>query len=313
MQVVIAEDDPVTRFGLDTVLREWGYQTVIVNDGQAALAALRAPQAPMLAVIDWLMPKLNGIDVCRQLRAEEENRYTYLIILTSKNDSIDVVSALHAGADDFVTKPFDLAELKERLGAGLRIVELQEKLRDLASHDALTGLLNRRLIGEMLQHEVERTQRDGKPIAVMMIDLDHFKRVNDSHGHQAGDEVLREAARRIKSVLRTVDFIGRYGGEEFLAVLPGCNPDFALEVAERMRATIASHPVFAMNISLNVTASIGVAVVIPDNQISAEELLREADVALYRAKATGRNRVAMLDFNGNSAAANAEDAVQPHP
>lgn len=291
MQILIAEDDPVTRRGLDAVLTEWGYETVLVNDGKAALAALRKPDGPLLAIVDWLMPKMDGVEVCRHLRSEDSTRYIYLIVLTAKSKTVDVVSALDAGADDFVGKPFDLAELRVRIRAGVRIVELQEKLRDLASHDALTGLLNRRMICDTLRLERERAVREGSPLAVMMIDLDHFKQVNDEHGHLVGDDVLSESAARIKGVLRNVDFVGRYGGEEFLAVLPRCEPDFALEVAERMRAAVSSKPIASADQFLHVTASIGLAIVASSNRLPAESLLHEADLALYRAKEAGRNQV----------------------
>lgn len=292
MQILIAEDDPVTRRGMDAVLSEWGYETVLVNDGVAALAALRKPDGPLLAIVDWLMPKMDGVEVCRQLRGDDgNNRYVYLIVLTAKSKTADAVSALDAGADDFVGKPFDLAELRVRIRAGVRIVQLQEKLRDLASHDALTGLLNRRMICETLVLELARANRDGTPLAVMMIDLDHFKQVNDEHGHLAGDEVLCEAAARIKSVLRNVDFVGRYGGEEFLAVLPRCEPNFALEVAERMRAAVSARPIAASETTLGVTTSIGLAIVAARCKLPAEALLHAADQALYRAKDAGRNQV----------------------
>jgi len=306
MQILIAEDDPVTRRGLDAVLSEWGYETVLVNDGMAALAALRKPDGPLLAIVDWLMPKMDGVEVCRQLRSDDGNRYIYLIVLTAKSKTADVVSALDAGADDFVGKPFDLAELRVRIRAGVRIVQLQEKLRDLASHDALTGLLNRRMICETLALEMARARRNDTPLAVMMIDLDHFKRVNDEHGHLVGDEVLCESAARIKSVLRNVDFVGRYGGEEFLAVLPRCEPDFALEVAERMRAAVSARPISAPEAALGVTTSIGLAIVAGNCKLSAESLLHEADLALYRAKEAGRNQVNACRVDDRAASRNGD-------
>jgi diguanylate cyclase (GGDEF)-like protein len=196
-----------------------------------------------LAILDWMMPGLDGVEVCRKVRQAGGAPYVYLIMLTGRAERRDVVQGMGAGADDYLSKPFDEQELRVRLRAGRRIVDLQEALRTLATRDALTGTWNRRAILEILRRELARGAREGTPVGVVLADLDHFKRVNDTLGHLTGDAVLSEAARRIGAALRPYDALGRYGGEEFLIVLPGCDPEGASQVAERVRGRVAEAPV----------------------------------------------------------------------
>jgi diguanylate cyclase (GGDEF)-like protein len=289
MNILIAEDEVDLSHLLEVQVRLWGYQPVVVHDGLAALAALRAEDAPRLALLDWLMPGLDGVEVCRRLRGEPDGPYPYLILLTGQGGRQPMLDGLDAGADEFLAKPVDSAELKARLSAGRRIVALQEQLRRQASRDALTGLFNRAAVLAILERERVRAYREGRPLGVLLADVDHFKRVNDSRGHLAGDEVLRQAAQRMQSVLRPYDAVGRYGGEEFLAVLPGCDARATQSLAERLRACIEAAPMALDDGPLRVTMSLGATAWDGTEPAEASELLRAADEALYRAKAAGRN------------------------
>jgi diguanylate cyclase (GGDEF)-like protein len=227
--------------------------------------------------------------VCRTVRARE-TPYVYIIFLTSRDRREDMMAALDAGADDFLTKPLDVVELRARLRSGERVIGLQEQLLYQATHDHLTSLWNRRMIREHLERELHRAAREHRPLSVALADIDHFKQVNDVHGHAAGDEVLRETVIRMRGVMRDYDAIGRYGGEEFLMVLPGCEGSAATQLADRTRKAVAMSPIHVNGASLPATISIGVAWS-SDGQTDADALIQRADAALYRAKASGRNCV----------------------
>jgi len=290
VRVLIAEDEPVARVRLIRVLESWGYQVSVAEDGDEAWRLLQLPDAPSLAIVDWMMPGLDGTEICRRVKADPEGRQPYVIMLTANKATADIVTAMDAGADDFVAKPFEFEELRVRLRAGQRIVSLQLELRRKASHDHVTGIFNRGVVLEMLRRERARAARQHSPVAVAVLDLDRFKRVNDVFGHQAGDIVLHEAARRISASLRRIDIVGRYGGEEFLLVMPGCGSDAAVMIAERVRFAIAATPMLASDRTIPVTASIGVATMAETSQ-NDQQLIAEADSAMYEAKRRGRNRV----------------------
>jgi diguanylate cyclase (GGDEF)-like protein len=305
--VLIADDDPVSRRLLQVSLGNAGYRVVMAADGAEALRILNEQDCPRLAVLDWMMPALDGVEVCRAVRASAREPYLYIILLTAKGHQTEIIEGLEAGADDYITKPFDLQELKARLRSGKRILELQEQLvtareqlRIQATHDSLTGLFNRMAILEALDREVTRSNRENTPLAVIMADLDHFKDVNDTHGHQAGDAVLQETARRMLVSLRAYDFVGRYGGEEFLMVVPGSDLAVAAELAERLRQGVSAQPVCVAGAMISTTLSLGLAV--STGQFNrSEQLLHQADEALYAAKAAGRNRVAIASRQDQSA------------
>lgn len=298
MKVLAAEDNPVFQSLLSSMLTKWGYLPVMARDGNEAWKALDHPDGPRLAILDWMMPGLNGVDVCRAVRAAAREPYVYILLLTARSDSEDLVEGMEAGADDYLTKPFQAHELRVRLRAGRRILELQEQLlaarealREQATHDGLTGLLNRVSVLDVLTRELSRATRAGQPLSLLMVDLDRFKLVNDTHGHLAGDAVLRAAAERMKSTVRNYDTVGRYGGEEFLVVLPGCDGASACAQAERIREAVAATQPSDGFPRLRVTCSIGVASRLLPAAEDANVLLREADLALYQAKDGGRNRV----------------------
>jgi two-component system cell cycle response regulator len=296
VKVLVAEDEPVSRHRLLTALRKWGYTVTEAIDGAEALRALHAGDGPRLAILDRLMPQVDGLEVCREIRKTAREPYVYLILLTSRGGQQEIIDGFEAGADDYMTKPFDVQELKARVRTGARIVELQEELiaareqlRAEAMHDSLTGLFNRAAFFEIFDKEAARSRRDGTPLALIMADLDHFKETNDRYGHIAGDAVLRETARRLRVSLRASDVIGRYGGEEFVIVAPNCGLTDAVALAERFRACVSAQSVEVSNADISITMSFGVAGTAgPDG---FQELLRTADEALYRAKHSGRNRV----------------------
>jgi two-component system, cell cycle response regulator len=302
VKVLIADDDQVSRRLLEATLRRWGHEVVSANDGQEAWEVLQADDAPKLAILDWMMPHLDGTTVCRLVRQKGGPSYTYLVLATSRDGKKDLLEGLEAGADDYLTKPIDLNELRACLRVGQRILDWQEQLmsarealREQATKDHLTGLWNRRSILEMLDREVARSQRDGLPLGLIVADLDFFKRVNDTHGHQAGDVVLRETARRMQAAIRPYDTIGRYGGEEFLVVLPNCDAAKALQIAERLHRCVGEKPIDLPEAPVAATLSVGVTAANPSAKVKSDALLKVADDALYQAKRAGRNRVLLTD------------------
>ena len=291
MKILIADDDPTSVLFLEDMLTEWGYEVSVAADGPAAARILAAPDGPLLAILDWMMPGMDGIDVCRSIRDTVRERYIYMIMLTSRTETEYIVAAMNAGADDYIGKPFNPEEMQVRVRAGRRIAELEEELRYRATRDALTNIYNRGAIIDVLQKEVARQGRSQHAVSVIFCDLDHFKQVNDTLGHLAGDDVLREVTRRMAAVMRPYDSFGRYGGEEMLCVLPNCELAGALEVAERMRAAVAATAVETEAGAVQITVSIGVATMSREEAGSLGQLLQRADSALYRAKENGRNCV----------------------
>ncbi len=297
---LIAEDDPIFRRILESWFKKWDYQVTAVENGLAAWEVLQKADAPQLAILDWMMPGMDGVELCRKIRGRNHGPYRYVLLLTAKDDKQDVVAGLEAGADDYLTKPFDVDELRARVRAGKRILDLQaalihakDELQFAAAHDPLTGLWNRGAILELLMREVSRRQRTADSLGVIMADIDYFKKINDTHGHLVGDSVLQEVTRRLALGVRPYDAVGRYGGEEFLIVFPGCNASNLVVGAERLRHCIADRPIETSVGPLPVTLSLGLASVEQGEKetLDCEAFLRNADEALYAAKARGRNRV----------------------
>lgn len=302
LRVLVAEDDRVSRAILKLNLEKWGYEVVVCTDGLQAWSELQKPDAPRMAILDWMMPGMDGIQVCRAVREQSAQPYVYILLLTAKSLKEDLLAGLNAGADDYLTKPMDPQELELRLRAGRRILDLQselisarEGLQIQATQDSLTGLLNRRAVLETLQSELVRALRQNFPLGVILADLDYFKSINDTHGHAAGDAVLCEAASRMVSALRPYDRLGRYGGEEFLIVAPGCGPDDVIGVGERLRLALLKEPVQTRSGTIELSASFGVISSTQLDHMDAETLIQAADEALYQAKASGRNCVRVAD------------------
>jgi len=291
LRILIADDEAGTRLILETLLKKQHYEVVVARDGTEAWAVLERDDTPTLAIIDWMMPGMDGPEICRKIRQTGGTRYVYIIILTAKEQQRDLVIGLDAGADDYLRKPFHPEELRARLRAGERILKLQSDLRAQATRDHLTGALNRGTILEILQRELAHSARKKESIAIIMADLDNFKQVNDTHGHLIGDAVLKEAAGRLSAPLRSYDALGRYGGEEFLCVLPGCGRDSAQAIAERMCDAVAAAPVRTSAGDIRINVSLGFALADSAARMKADGLISAADDALYRAKRDGRNRV----------------------
>ena len=293
MEVLIADDDALSRRILQDVLVTWGYQVKVTKNGHEAWEALQREDTPSLAILDWMMPGLDGVEICKLLRQQAKDRYTYIILLTSRYRPEDIVQGLEAGADDYIIKPFNPEELKYRLKIGQRIIDLEERILGLARIDYLTGLLNRRAFMERLEAEISRSKREKTSLGIIIIDLGFFKRVNDSYGHLAGDRVLQSVARCLQQSCRKYDFAGRYGGEEFILGFPGVTKEGIQDIAFRIRKSISQCKTICTGQQepITVTASLGVACM--EDHFDADQLISAADDALYQAKREGRDKVVM--------------------
>ncbi len=299
-RVLIADDDAMSRRVLQSQLQRWGYKVAAVDNGTQAWAALQKDDAPRMAILDWVMPGMDGLELCRRIRSLDRSNYFYLLLLTAKDSKQDIVAGLDAGADDYLTKPFHADELRARVRVGKRILELQEALIQAhetlkfeSAHDRLTGIWSRAASVDLLERETRRSLRSGRPLGVIMADVDHFKEVNDTYGHLVGDRVLCEVARRLARSVRAYDYVGRYGGEEFLLVLTECTPSDLAVTAERIRLAIAEEYIPTEAGPVRATISLGLAALQTERlgTLNVEKLLRAADAALYRAKRNGRNRI----------------------
>jgi len=300
MTVLVADDDVLAAKVLEKTLKKWGYDVVRAKNGEEAWDQIEKKNL-RLAILDWMMPKMDGVQLCRKVRRKKGTTYTYIILLTARDYFEDIIRGLSAGADDYMTKPFNLLELKARLQTGLRILELEDKLlesrrelKEMAAHDSLTGLWNRSSILEFLEDELEKTRRERGAISVIMIDVDHFKRINDTFGHAVGDQVLNQIANCLKTNIRRYNKIGRYGGDEMVVVLPDCQRDHLDKIAERLRASVSRRRFKTDSGTLKVTISCGGASSDCFSHPALRQLLQASDRALYEAKAKGRNIVVMF-------------------
>ena len=305
MKVLVINDDINSRSFIKTLLLRWGYDVLVVEDGKQALSLLKEKDSPCLILLDRKIEGLDSLELCRRIRELADYPYHYIILLTWNSNKKELIAGLEAGADDYIIKPFSAEILEVRLHVGTRILALQQSLwealdmhRYHAQHDSLTEILNRKEILNILDKELKRAQRHKTNLAVMMGDLDHFKRVNDTYGHVVGDAVLVEVASRLKNNIRLYDSVGRYGGEEFLLVLPGCNKTDGLLIAKRILESISSKPVMYNGIPIKVTISLGLAVYSGFDSMTSTQIIQAADNALYKAKQNGRNRVEYADERG---------------
>ena len=301
MRIIIAEDDLTSRLMLSGMVGKWGYDVTAVENGRDALATLEQSADPCIAVLDWEMPHVDGVEVVRRLRQTTADPPRYLILLTSRDSKGDVAEGLNAGADDYLAKPYNNDELRARIRVGQRVVQLQTALAErvcelqqmnavisnMANEDELTGLANRRLFNEMFTRDLAAAKRHEHPLSLVMADLDRFKQVNDTFGHDAGDRVLRTFAGLLKRATRKEDLAARWGGEEFVVLLPETSPTGAAQFAERMRTEFEDS--LHDGLDWRFTASFGVAGLNPND--CGEDLLHRADTALLRAKQSGRNCV----------------------
>jgi two-component system chemotaxis response regulator CheY len=301
MKILVVDDEPVTRRILENLLNKWGYETVSAVHGADAWELIQKPPHPNLVLSDWMMPNLDGVELCKRIRRIDQTGYNYIyfILLTTKTDKRDLITGLESGADDFIVKPFDQEELRSRVKIGERIVNLEQKIITLANTDYLTGVMNRRAFMDRFESEANRCIRNGRSLSIILMDIDHFKSVNDCHGHQTGDRVLKRFAAVISGYSRTYDIVGRYGGEEFIVCLPETDLDAAVNIAERMRENVEALDVGSADNPrevFKVTASFGVVTGMLKKIHEAESLINRADAALYRAKENGRNRVEKSDW-----------------
>lgn len=295
-RILIADDDMTSRAVLAAVLRKIGYDPVEVEDGDSALLVMTEEDSPSIAVLDWVMPGMNGLDVVKTVREVKGELPPYIIMLTSRGEKSNVVLGLDGGANDYVSKPFDTEELRARIEVGRRMIDMhqalvqsKEALEYQASHDSLTGLLNRGATIKRLTEELSLDQTRSGDLVVAMLDIDHFKHVNDTYGHQTGDDVLVELGRRLDRSCSGRGVVGRMGGEEFLGILRFTPPDEAVSFMDQLRGSIESSPMDTRSGPVPVTVSAGASVAMEGQ--SLDRLLGLADSALYKAKNLGRNRV----------------------
>ncbi|MHB8880108.1 MAG: diguanylate cyclase [Thermodesulfovibrionales bacterium] len=300
-RVLLVEDDPIQARETEAILQQTGYEVIWAQDGINAIKLVKSSK-PDIILLDLILPGLDGYEVCRWLKLDESAKSIPVIMLTVKKDLSDKISGLHIGADDYLPKPYNELELNARIYASLRTKSLQDELRQknkqleelldkvnyMAITDALTGLYNRRKFQDTLSGEFERAKRYKTPFSLIMLDIDLFKRINDNYGHSAGDAVLKEVSALITKSVREIDTASRFGGEEFMIILPNTDVPSAMVVAERMRESIAAFNF--PEIAGRITASLGIAGMPDENVRNEDKLIRCADIALYRAKQNGRNR-----------------------
>jgi len=298
LQILIADDNPLDLSILQLSLEKWDYEIVSCDNGSDALDILTGENPPSIAILDWMMPGKTGPEICEAIRKQNSEMYTFILLLTSKDEKEDLLKGMESGADDYIAKPVDMHELQVCLRAGRRIIELQEKLlaaqeelRIQATRDFLTGIWNRAALMNKAHEEFNRAEREQSTTTVLMCDIDKFKSINDNFGHQAGDDVLKQIAARMTECLRPYDILGRYGGEEFTLILPNTDQDGGLVVAQRVCDAIAESPLEIDAETLPCSISIGLFSEIPSDAITVEKMIAVADEALYIAKLNGRNRV----------------------
>ncbi len=299
VKILVVEDDLFARTILSDALDKFGYDVSQAGNGVEALELCKT-QLFHIIITDWVMPEMDGIELCRALRAMPSEQYQFILLLTSLDKKDQLITGLDAGADEYLVKPFHEVELAARLKAAQRILDLESSLKSLAQHDQLTGAYNRGYLDKHLAKEIQRSWRYNHPLSVVMCDIDHFKLVNDTHGHQAGDQVLKDFVSQVsRSIRNENDWVARYGGEEFVLVLPETPPAGCVIVAERIRKLIESTSVPVTGGSVSVTVSFG-ALTIENTSVMEEMsmavILSKADECLYRAKETGRNRVVAVQF-----------------
>lgn len=299
MKILVIENSPITLQLIERNLHSWGYDVISYSSEEECQSIILSEDCPRVALLDWSTQEVDGLELCRMIRGRNKDSYIYTILLSSKNKPEDLVKGLDAGADDYITKPFNTHELQVRIRTGERIIQLQndlletrELLQQAAITDTLTGLFNRRALYQHVQQELIRSRRSESPFGLIMIDIDHFKLINDSYGHIVGDHVLKEASLRIQNSIREYDVAGRYGGEEFLVQTPDCNKSSTLRIAERIRLCFEQSPFLVSEHSIPVTVSAGYMCVNGKAfDYDIEQLIHHIDKALYKAKGNGRNRI----------------------
>ncbi|MCB4204407.1 diguanylate cyclase [Deferribacterales bacterium Es71-Z0220] len=291
LEILIADDDKDAQNLLGLYINKLGFKVHYASNGIDALNKINELNIS-IALLDWMMPGMSGIEITQKIRESKIDRYVYIIMVTGKSEKDDTIEALHNGVDDYIVKPFTFQELKVRIFAAERIIKLENKLKNAYNklynesiHDVLTGVLNRKALME----KIEDYNNKNKSLGIIMIDIDNFKVINDTYGHLVGDQILKEFSAIISNTIRKSDFVGRYGGEEFLAVIPDLDVIEVKTIAERIRKNIESETFHIGSLSLKITASLGVYVLTEKTKI--EDAIKLADDALYEAKKSGKNKV----------------------
>lgn len=301
-KILLVEDSKTQAGVAKDFLEKSGYEVIWVEDGKTAIKAAKTNSVDII-LLDLVLPDMSGNDVCRWLKLNKDTKGVPIIMLTIKGAVTDKVAGLEAGADDYLPKPYNEIELNARIYASLRTKALQDELRQknsqledllkqvefLAITDQLTGIYNRRYLETILQKEFERVMRYKTPLACLMIDIDHFKRINDMFGHHTGDMVLKKTAQIIANNARGIDAVARWGGEEFVVLFPQTKKEDALQPASRILRTISEHEF--TDIDEHITVSIGIADAPAPSIDNEEKLIQASDFALYEAKRKGRNRI----------------------
>lgn len=302
MKVLIAEDDPSANLLLKRLLFSWGFSIITAFDGTKAWEILQEEDVPQIAILDWMMPGMDGLEVCSRIREREKGReqYTYVIMLTGRSDKEDIVTGIDAGADDYIIKPFHKMELRARLQTGQRIIELQtacrtanKKLLIMSRLDPLTGALSRSAMLDDLDLAMYRSKRDKKSLSISLVDIDKLKEMNERHGRSAGDQILQDSVRKINACTRRTDCLGRFGGDELLVIMLGTDVDTGMTICHRIKKAIAEKKIVINDQSFPVTVSQSLAVW--DGKASIEEFIASAEHALLVTKTHGRNRVTKAD------------------
>jgi two-component system, cell cycle response regulator len=289
-KILVVDDNNLNVRLLTDILEDEGYEIYSCGNGSDVLY-LAHKVRPEAILLDIMMPGLDGFEVCKLLKRDFEIKDIPVIMVTAKTDSVDVRRALELGAFDYIRKPIDEIEVVARVQSALRFKHHQDKLKEMAMKDGLTGLYNHALLIELFEKELKKQERSGNNISFVMLDIDYFKRVNDTYGHMSGDTVLMELSQILTSSIRSCDIVGRYGGEEFGIILPEVNLEGALNICERIRKNIESYKFDIGSESISITVSQGLYFKFPENSITSSEIIKRSDEALYRAKENGRNRV----------------------
>lgn len=289
-KVLIADDNKYNIRLLTDILQDAGY-TVYTADNGVPVLEMTHSLKPDAVLLDIMMPGLNGFQVCELLKKDTETRDIPVIMITAKTDGNDINCAFELGAFDYIKKPIDEIEVLARLKSALRYKEQQDKLKDMAMKDGLTGVYNHVLLLELFQKELIKQQRHKGNMAFVMVDIDYFKRVNDTYGHTSGDIILKELAGIISVSVRGSDIVGRYGGEEFSIILSEVEFDEVLKLCERIRSDIENYVFRLSDETIHITVSMGVYFKTPEDKTISEDIIKKADEALYHAKRSGRNRV----------------------
>jgi diguanylate cyclase (GGDEF)-like protein len=303
--ILVVDDDIVSRTVVEKHLKKAGFIVATAANGVEALEHFDRQFFPIV-LTDWMMPEIDGPHLCRLIREKKTDGYVFIVLITARDSKTDIVSGLESGADDYLTKPIHPAELIARINTGIRILKLEkslkkanEEIRLLSITDPLTGCHNRGYLNERFPQELRRAQRYSHPLSILLADIDYFKKVNDTYGHQAGDEVLKQFSDCInQQVRKKVDWVVRYGGEEFLIILPETRCLGAHSMAERLRTTIENKVIRFGEENIQITASFGGASVSFEDKrledVTMDQLIQMADANLYRSKEKGRNRVCMV-------------------